>query len=86
MTPMSKPSNRSSIHPREAVLWDWDGAAEERIQGVTITKARGLRGREMVEARLSIRLAMMSALTRNVKVKAVGVVKAALVEVLGKRR
>ena len=53
---------------------------------MTITKAKRLRGREIVEVRLSIRLAMMSALTRNVKVKAVGVVKAVLVEVLGKRR
>ena len=59
---------------------------EAGVQGVMITKAKRLRGQEMVEARPSIRLAMTSALTRKETEKAVGVVKAALVKVLGKRR
>jgi len=59
---------------------------EAGVQGVMITKAKRLRGQEMVEVRPSIRLAMTSALTRKETEKAVGVVKAALVKVLGKRR
>lgn len=96
LTPTSKPSNPTSILPREAAWWDWDVEAEERVlqevveeagvQGVMITKAKRLRGQEMVEVRPSIRLAMTSALTRKETEKAVGVVKAALVKVLGKRR
>ena len=91
-----KPSNPASVLPREAGTWDWDVEGEERVlqdvveealgQGVMITRAKRLRGQEMVDARPSIRLAMSSALTRKETEKAVGVVRAALVKVLGRRR
>jgi serine palmitoyltransferase len=91
-----KPSNPTSVLPRDAAKWDWDIEAEERMlqdvvdealgQGVMITKAKRLRGQEMVEARPSIRLALTSALTKKETEKAIGVVKAALVKVLAKRR
>lgn len=94
--PSTKSSNPTSILPKDAPSWDWDVAAEERIlqdvvdeslaQGVIITKAKRLRGQEMVDARPSIRLAMTSALTKKETEKAVTVVKNALVKVLGKRR
>lgn len=92
----SKPSNPTSALPRDASTWDWDVEAEERmlqdvvdealVQSVMITKAKRLRGQEMVEPRPSIRLALSSALTKKETEKAVGVVKSALVKVLGKRR
>jgi serine palmitoyltransferase len=85
-----------SALPRDAAKWDWDIEAEERLlqdvveevlaQGVLITRAKRLRGQEMIEPRASIRLAMTSALTKKETEKAVGVVKAALVKVLGKKR
>lgn len=59
---------------------------EALAQGVIITRAKRLRGQEMVEARPSIRLALTSALTKKETEKAVGVVKTALVKVLSKRR
>ncbi|CAA7263324.1 unnamed protein product [Cyclocybe aegerita] len=55
-------------------------------QGVIVTRAKGLKGQEVVEPRPSIRLALTSALTKKETEKAVGVLKAALVKVLGKRR
>jgi len=83
-----------SPHARDAAKWDWD--MEERIlqdvveealaQGVLITRAKRLRGQEMVEPRPSIRLAMTSALTKKETEKALNVVKTALVKVLGKKR
>lgn len=92
----TKPSNPISPLPRDAAKWDWDIEAEEKtlqdvveealVQGVLITKAKRLRGQEMIEPRPSIRLAMCSALTKKETEKAVNVVKAALVKVLGKRR
>jgi serine palmitoyltransferase len=51
-----------------------------------VTRAKYLRGQEVWEAKPSVRLAMTSALTRKETEKAVGVVKAALVKVLSKRR
>jgi len=63
-----------------------DVVEEALGQGVMITRAKRLRGQEMVDARPSIRLAMSSALTRKETEKAVGVVRAALVKVLGRRR
>ncbi|KAF7762079.1 hypothetical protein Agabi119p4_8672 [Agaricus bisporus var. burnettii] len=92
----NKPSNPTSILPKDAASWDWDIPTEEKLlqdvvdealaQGVLVTKARRLRGQEMVEARPSIRLALTSALTKKETEKAVNVVKHALVKVLGKRR
>ncbi len=59
---------------------------EALSQGVMIAKAQRLRGQEMVEVRPSIRLALTSALTKKETEKAVGIVKASLVKILGKRR
>jgi serine palmitoyltransferase len=59
---------------------------EALAQGMLITRAKRLRGQEMIAPRPSIRLAMTSALTKKETEKAVGVVKAALVKVLGKKR
>ena len=91
-----KPSNPSSILPRDVSRWDWDIETEEDLlqevveealsQGVMIAKAQRLRGQEMVEVRPSIRLALTSALTKKETEKAVGIVKASLVKILGKRR
>ncbi|KAF9001202.1 serine palmitoyltransferase [Cyathus striatus] len=88
------PSNPTSISPRDAPKFDVEG--EERIlqeavedclaQGVMVTRAKRVRGQEMVEARPSIRLAITAALTRKETEKAVGIVKASLVKVVGRRR
>ena len=59
---------------------------ETLAQGVIVTRAKRLKGQEMMETRPSIRLAMTSALTKKETEKAVGVLKAALVKVLGKKR
>jgi serine palmitoyltransferase len=74
----------------------FDIATEERMlqdivdealaQGVWITRARRLRGQEVVEARPSIRLAVSAALSRKECERAAGVVKAAAVKVLTKRK
>ncbi|KIY68343.1 serine palmitoyltransferase [Cylindrobasidium torrendii FP15055 ss-10] len=92
----TKPSNPSSILPREASTWDWDVQNEELIlqevveealaQGVMITKSRRARGQELVEVRPSLRLSMTAGLTKKETEKAVGVVKAALQKVLSRRR
>lgn len=96
IVPSNKPSNPSSILPKDASTWDWDIDSEEKIlqdvvdealaQGVLLTRAKRVRGQEMVEARPSIRLAMTTALTKKETEKAVTVTKNALVKVLGKRR
>jgi serine palmitoyltransferase len=90
----SKPSNPASAIPRDAPQFDieleekllQDVVDEALAQGVMITRAKRLRGQELVEPRPSIRLALTSALTRKETEKAVGVIKVALVKVLGKRR
>ncbi|KAJ7499489.1 serine palmitoyltransferase [Mycena latifolia] len=89
-----KPSNPTSILPRDAGKWDWDIDTEERLlqqvveealkRGVIITRAKRLRGQEMVEARPSIRLALTSDLSAEEVKKAVKVVSQALKEVLRK--
>jgi serine palmitoyltransferase len=59
---------------------------EALAQGVMITRAKYLRGQEISEPRPSIRIATTSALTRKETEKAIGVVKAALVKVLSRRK
>lgn len=86
----SKSSSSKSAPPA------FDIAVEERLlqdivdealaQGVWITRARRLRGQEVFEARPSIRLAVTSALSRKECERAAGVVKAAAVKVLTKRK
>jgi len=90
----AKQSNPTSVHSRE--VQTWEGDVEERMlqdvveealaQGVMITRAKRLKGQELVEARPSIKLALTSALTKKETEKAVGVVKSALVKVIGKKR
>ncbi|KAF7331593.1 Serine palmitoyltransferase [Mycena kentingensis (nom. inval.)] len=91
----TKPSNPTNVLPRDAANWDWDIAAEERAlqlvvdyalsKGVMITRAKRLRGQEMVEARPSIRLALTSELTADEVKKAVKIVAAGLKEVLASK-
>ncbi|KAF7313338.1 Serine palmitoyltransferase [Mycena chlorophos] len=90
----SKPSNPTSILPRDAPSWDWDLEAEERAlqavvdeclrKGVMITRAKRLLDQEMVQARPSIRLAMTSELTQDEVKKAVKIIAGALKDVLRK--
>lgn len=89
-----KPSNPLSVLPRDPPQFDVE--LEERLlqdvvdealsQGVLITRARRLRGQELVDVRPSVRLAISAALTRKECEKAASVVKAACVKVLSKRR
>ena len=93
-TSASKPSNPTSILPRNPQAFDID--TEERLlqevvddvlaQGILITRAKRLRGQEMSEARPSIRLAISSAFTKKECEKAATTIKSSLVKVLGKRR
>ncbi|KAH9972637.1 serine palmitoyltransferase [Lactifluus volemus] len=87
----AKPSNPAGRDPPS-----FDIATEERLlqdivdealaQGVWITRARRLRGQEVIEARPSIRLAVTAALSRKECERAAGVIKAAALKVLGKRK
>ena len=87
-------SNPLSIIPRDPPTFDI--FAEEMLlqevveeclaQGVWVTRAKRLRGQEMVEAKPSIRIAVTSALGRKEVEKAAGILKANLGKVLGKRR
>ncbi|KAI0251514.1 serine palmitoyltransferase [Lactifluus subvellereus] len=93
-TAPAKQSNSASPAGRDAQSFDI--VTEERLlqdivdealaQGVWITRARRLRGQEVVEARPSIRLAVTAALSRKECERAAGVIKAAAVKVLGKRK
>lgn len=87
-------SNPASVVPYNPVVFNID--EEERLlqqiveealaQGVMLTRAKRLHGLEHVEPRPSIRLAVTAALTRKDCEKAAGIIKAALVKVLGKRK
>ena len=55
-------------------------------QSAMVTRAKRLKGQEVVEPRPSIRLALSSALTRKETEKAVTVLRNMLVKVLSKRR
>lgn len=83
-------------HAKDLAASDFDLELEERLLqevvdeclqgGVMVTKAKRLRGQEREEARPCLKLALTAALTKKETEKAVGVVKAALVKVLGRRR
>lgn len=61
--------------------------AEECLaQNVIVTRAKRLKGQEVVEPRPSIRLALSSALTRKETERAVMVLRNVLVKVLGRRK
>ena len=89
-----KAPNPSTPAPREPPSFDIAG--EERVlqdivdevlvQGVWITRARRLRGQELVEVRPSIRLAVTAALSRKECERAAAVIKAAATKVLAKRK
>ena len=89
-----KPSNPLSPVPRDPEVFD--GELEERLlqdivdealaQGVMVTRAKRLRGQELVEGRPSVRLALSAALSRKDCEKAAGVLKAAFAKVVGRRR
>ncbi|KAH8984866.1 serine palmitoyltransferase [Lactarius akahatsu] len=82
------PPNPTTPAPRDAPSFDIAG--EERLlqdivdealaQGVWTTRARQLRGQELVEARPSIRLAVTTALSRKECERAAGVIKAVVVK------
>ncbi|KAF9531174.1 serine palmitoyltransferase [Crepidotus variabilis] len=55
-------------------------------QGVILTRAKRLKGQEMVEPKPSIRLALSSALTKKETEKAVSVLRNSLVKTFGRRR
>ena len=54
--------------------------------GAWITRARRIRGQELIESRLSIRLAVTAALTSKVCECAVGVIMAEFTKVLTKQK
>ena len=87
-------SSPSSVLPHNPARFNLE--EEERLlqqvveealaQGVMLTRAKHLAGQELVDPRPSIRIAVTAALSKKDCEKAVGVVKAVLVKVLGKRR
>ncbi|KAH8978749.1 serine palmitoyltransferase [Lactarius akahatsu] len=98
---LSAPTSASVKPPDPAIpasrnAPSFDIAGEERLlqdivdealaQGVWITRARRLRGQELVEARPSIRLAVTAAMSRKECERAAGVIKAGIVKVLTKRK
>ena len=90
----AKPVNPATPAPRDALSFDIAG--EERLlqdivdevlmQGVWTTRARRLRGQELVEARPSIRLAVTAALSRKECDRAASGIKAAVAKVIIKRK
>ena len=92
--PSNKPSNPLSVKPRDPPQFNIE--LEERLlqevveealaQGVMVTRAKRLRGQELIEVRPSVKLAITAALSRKECEKAAAVVKAAFVKVIGKRR
>ncbi len=83
-TPSSRDGQSFDIVAEERILQDI--VDEVLAQGVWITRARRLRGQELVECRPSIRLAVTSALSRKECERAAGVIKAAAAKVLAKRK
>ena len=99
-TPKPKPlshglkSNPASVIPHDVVKFNLD--EEERLlqqvvedclnQGVMITRAKHLRGQELVEPRPSICLAVTAELSKKACEKAAGVIKSSLVKTLAKRQ
>lgn len=89
-------SNPASVRLPVDPLKGVDMEAEEKLlqeiveeclnNGVWVTRAKRLRGQELVEPRASIRLSVTAALSRKETEKAAGVLKAAITKVLGKRR
>lgn len=91
---LSKVSNPQSVLPSNPVQFDIE--TEERIlqeivdealgQGVLLTRAKRLRGQEVVEPRPGIKIAITNALTRKEVEKSATVIKNAVVKILNKKR
>ena len=89
-----KAPNPTTPAPREPPSFDIAGEEgvlqdivdEVLAQGMWITRARRLRGQELVEVRPSIRLAVTAALSRKECERAAAVIKAAATKVLAKRK
>jgi serine palmitoyltransferase len=81
-TAASRDAPSFDIANEERVLQDI--VEEELAQGVWITRARRMRGQELVELRPNIRLAVTAALSRKECESAAGVIKAAVTKVLAK--
>lgn len=97
--PSGRLTSRKPSHPSHSIATTpitFDIDAEERLlqavvedalsQGIMITRAKHLRGQEMLEPRPSIRLAITAGLTRKECEKCATVVKASLIKVLSKRK
>ena len=92
--PAPKAPNPATAASRDAPSFDILG--EERVlqdivdevlaQGMWITRARRLRGQELVESRPSIRFSVTAVLSRKECERAAGVIKAAVTKVLTKRK
>ncbi|KAF8508713.1 serine palmitoyltransferase [Hysterangium stoloniferum] len=78
-------SPRSPKHPAEERILQ-EIVDEALVQGVLITRAKRLRGQEVVEPRPTIKLAITSALNKKDMEKAALVVKGAIGKVLSRRR
>jgi serine palmitoyltransferase len=90
----SRSNPASVVSAKDPVTFDWQ--TEEKIlqevvdealnADVLITRAKKLRGQELVEVRPTIRLAITSALTKRETEKAAAAVKSAFLKVLSRRR
>ncbi len=89
LSPSAKSPNPATPAPRDALSFNIAGEErllqdivdEARAQGVCITRARQLRGQELIEARPNIRLAVTAALSRKECERAAVVIKAAAAKV-----
>jgi len=89
-------SLRTQQQSLSATAPTYDHEAEERIlqdivddamaNGVLITRAKHLRGQEMIESRPTIRIAVTSALTKKEVEKAAGVVRSSVTRILSRRK
>ena len=94
LSPASAALISPTKHAKDQMKQEYE--AEERLlqeiaeeclsQNVIVTRAKTLKGQEYNEPKPSIKLALTAALTRRETEKAVGLVKAACVKVLGRRR
>ncbi|KAH8983832.1 hypothetical protein EDB86DRAFT_3119660 [Lactarius hatsudake] len=90
----TKPPNPATPAPHNALSFDTAGEEhllqdivdEALTQGMWTTRAWWLRGQELVKACPSIQLAVMAALSRKECERAAGVIKAAVVKVVTKRK
>lgn len=78
------PTDLEGIDAQERLLQDV--VDEALLNGVLLTRTRRLRGQETFEARPSLKICVCASLTKKEIEKSAGVVKSALIKVLGKRR